>query len=111
MTFWSSLKSSQALVPVVTCRSSRAPAWTRAILRSDTGLPSGRGLGPVDRNDGPRCAACGFHRRGEGSSESAGCRGFETGAERPPQPPVVEEVALAPPVVEEVAQQPSRNPG
>ncbi len=33
-------------------------------------------------------------------------RGFETGAERPPQPP-----DSPAPVVEEVAQQPSRNPG
>ena len=34
----SSVKSSQALVPVVTAFSSRAPAVTRAILMSDTGL-------------------------------------------------------------------------
>ena len=34
----SSAKSSQALVPVVTAFSSRAPAVTRAILMSDTGL-------------------------------------------------------------------------
>src|SRR5215210_772068 len=38
MTSVSSRNSSQALVPVVTAFSSRAPAVTRAILMSDTGL-------------------------------------------------------------------------
>src|SRR6185436_11001415 len=36
MTAVSSAYSSQALVPVVTVRSSRASAWVRTILRSDT---------------------------------------------------------------------------
>jgi 3-oxosteroid 1-dehydrogenase len=40
----------------------------------------------------------------EDIARSSVARGFETGAERPPQPPEA-------PLVEEVAQQPSRNPG
>src|SRR5690349_9663539 len=46
MTSGSSAYSSQAFVPVVTAFSSRAPAVTRAILMSDTGLLlSGRSAG------------------------------------------------------------------
>ncbi len=45
------------------------------------------------------------------SGSSRGLRGFETGAERPPQPPSWAGVALDHPVVEEVAQQPSRKLG
>src|SRR4029079_660518 len=39
ITVGSSAYSSQALVPVVTVRSSRAPAWVRTIFRSGTTAP------------------------------------------------------------------------
>src|SRR5215218_8276494 len=55
MTAGSSAYSSQALVPVVTARSSRAPAWVTTIARSDTSAPVGVGRGGcelVDRIQG-----------------------------------------------------------
>src|SRR6478735_196073 len=61
MTVSSSRKSSHALVPVVTVRSSRASAWARTIFRSDTGAPCDGWArecpGPTDRIERPAMTA------------------------------------------------------
>src|SRR4051794_16376956 len=57
MTLGSSAHSSQALVPVVTVLSSRASAWVRTIVRSDTRSPREYGGWGADRIQTPRATS------------------------------------------------------